>query len=33
MRPREGSFDGKWLLARSQGDWQDDLKVSYRRRD
>ena len=30
---RRDSFLGQWLLARSQGDWQDDLKVSYRRRD
>ena len=30
---RRDSFEGQWLLARSQGDWQDDLKVSYRRRD
>jgi hypothetical protein len=25
------SFEGQWQLARTQGDWQDDLKVSYRR--
>ena len=30
---RRDSFEGQWLLARSRGDWQDDLKVSYRRRD
>ena len=30
---RRDCFEGQWLLARSQGDWQDDLKVSYRRRD
>jgi hypothetical protein len=30
---RRDWFEGQWLLARSQGDWQDDLKVSYRRRD
>jgi hypothetical protein len=27
------SFEGQWLLARTPGDWQDDLKVSYHRRD
>ena len=27
------SFDGLWQLARTPGDWQDDLKVTYRRRD
>ena len=26
------SFEGQWQLARTPGDWQDDLKVSYRRR-
>jgi hypothetical protein len=26
-------FEGQWQLARRPGDWQDDLKVSYRRRD
>jgi hypothetical protein len=26
------SFEGRWQLARTPGDWQDDLKVSYRRR-
>ena len=26
------SFDGVSQLARSPGDWQDDLKVTYRRR-
>jgi hypothetical protein len=25
------SFEGVWQLARTPGDWQDDLKVSYRR--
>jgi hypothetical protein len=24
-------FEGLWQLARTPGDWQDDLKVSYRR--
>jgi hypothetical protein len=27
------SFEGQWQVARTLGDWQDDLKVSYRRRD
>src|SRR5690349_2717395 len=26
------AFEGLWQLARTPGDWQDDLKVSYRRR-
>ena len=26
-------FDGLWQLARTPGDWRDDLAVSYRRRD
>jgi hypothetical protein len=26
-------FEGQWQLAGSEGDWQDDLRVSYRRRD
>jgi hypothetical protein len=26
-------FEGQWQLARTPGDWQDDLKVNYRRRD
>jgi len=29
---RDG-FQGQWQLARTPGDWQDDLKVNYRRRD
>jgi hypothetical protein len=24
-------FEGQWQLARTPGDWQDDLKVTYRR--
>jgi hypothetical protein len=24
-------FEGRWQLAHTPGDWQDDLKVSYRR--
>jgi hypothetical protein len=27
------TFEGQWQLARTPGDWQDDLKVTYRRRD
>ena len=27
------SFEGLWQLARTPGDWHDDLRVSYRRRD
>ena len=27
------AFEGQWQLARRPGAWQDDLKVSYRRRD
>jgi hypothetical protein len=26
------AFEGQWQLARTPGAWQDDLKVSYRRR-
>ena len=26
-------FDGRWQLAETPGDWKDDLKVTYRRRD
>jgi hypothetical protein len=26
-------FEGQFQLARTPGDWQDDLKVTYRRRD
>jgi hypothetical protein len=25
------AFEGLWQLARTPGDWQDDLKVTYRR--
>ena len=31
--PRRASFEGRWQLARDPGDWQDDLKVTYRRRE
>jgi hypothetical protein len=27
------AFEGLWQLARAPGEWQDDLKVTYRRRD
>jgi hypothetical protein len=27
------SFEGLWRLAETPGAWQDDLKVTYRRRD
>ena len=27
------SFEGLWQVAGTPGDWQDDLKVIYRRRD
>jgi hypothetical protein len=30
--PSHDRFDGRWQLARTPGDWQDDLKVTYRRR-
>jgi len=26
-----GAFDGLWQLAETPGDWQDDLRVTYRR--
>ena len=29
--PAPDAFEGRWQLARSPGDWQDDVKVSYRR--
>jgi len=29
--PSHDSFEGRWQLARTPGDWQDDLKVTYRR--
>jgi hypothetical protein len=28
----DDSFEGLWQLATTPGDWQDDLKVTYRRR-
>ena len=27
------SFEGLWQLARTPGDWQDDLRMAYRRRE
>jgi hypothetical protein len=27
----DDTFEGQWQLARTPGDWQDDLKVIYRR--
>ena len=30
--PGPESFEGRWQVARTPGDWQDDLKVVYRRR-
>jgi len=27
------AFEGRWQLAEPPGDWKDDLRVSYRRRD
>ena len=32
-RLEQDSFDGLWQLARTPGDWQDDLRVTYRRRE
>jgi hypothetical protein len=29
----QDSFEGRWQVAHTQRDWQDDLKVTYRRRD
>jgi hypothetical protein len=29
--PSHDSFEGRWQLARTPGDWQDDLRVTYRR--
>ncbi len=31
--PADDAFEGRWQLARTPGDWQDDLRVTYRRRD
>jgi len=27
------AFEGLWQLARTPGDWHDDLRVTFRRRD
>jgi hypothetical protein len=29
----DDAFEGLWQLAQTPGDWEDDLAVSYRRRD
>jgi hypothetical protein len=29
----DDAFEGLWQLAETPGDWKDDLKVTYRRRD
>jgi hypothetical protein len=29
--PAADALEGLWQLARTPGDWRDDLKVSYRR--
>jgi hypothetical protein len=31
--PAPDGFEGLWQLAETPGDWRDDLKVSYRRRE
>jgi predicted Zn-dependent protease len=31
--PAHDVFEGRWQLARTPGDWQDDLRMAYRRRD
>jgi hypothetical protein len=30
--PADDAFDGLWQLARTPGDWRDDVKLRYRRR-
>jgi len=30
--PAPDAFEGQWQLARTPGDWRDDLRVTYRRR-
>jgi hypothetical protein len=30
--PSHDTFEGAWQLARTAGDWHDDLKLTYRRR-
>ena len=30
--PEHDTFEGRWQVAPTPGDWQDDLKVTYRRR-
>jgi hypothetical protein len=29
--PADDSFEGHWQLAKSPGDWRDDLHMTYRR--
>jgi hypothetical protein len=31
--PAPDAFEGQWQVAETPGEWKDDLKVSYRRRD
>jgi hypothetical protein len=31
--PGRDEFEGRWHLATTPGDWQEDLKVTYRRLD
>jgi hypothetical protein len=30
--PSDDAFEGLWQLARTPGDWHDDVRVTYRRR-
>jgi predicted Zn-dependent protease len=30
--PRGDAFGGRWQVARTPGDWRDDVEVTYRRR-
>jgi hypothetical protein len=29
----QDTFEGQWQLATTPGEWQNDLKVTYRRRE
>jgi hypothetical protein len=31
--PGPDRFEGRWQVARTPGDWEDDLEVTYRRHD
>jgi hypothetical protein len=31
--PGHDRFEGRWQVARTPGEWEDDLEVTYRRRD